>query len=204
MKRLICLFLACLLILPGCAGDPEPELVEMLGALENEVYTSAFGYSIDLTDLYANTSEQLYTLTHPGEKFSPDVLMDEMREGNATAILSAANDQGFNSLILSLIPVSELPGRIRDAGDYAEYGLSEISDTLEEYGYTDIQIELTSVTLEGTEHPAILCSCLQYDGSPFHLLQVFFHRDSWMSSLSITSLESEDVLWQFWSRVFAS
>lgn len=204
MKQLICLLLACLLILPGCAGDPEPALSEMLGALENEVYTSAFGYSIDLTGLYTHNREQLYNLLHPGEEFSPDVLMDEMRKGKATAILSAANDQGFNSLILSLIPVSELPGRIRDAGDYAEYDLSEIPDTLEEYGYTDIRIELTSVTLGGTEHPAVLCSALQYDGSPYHLLQVFFHRGDWTSSLSITSLESEDVLWQFWSRVFAS
>lgn len=204
MKRLLCLLIACLLILPACAADPEPALDEMLGVLENEVYTSAFGYSIDLTDLHTNTREQLYTLTHPGEEFSPEVLMEEMRQGKATAILSASNNQGFNSLILSLIPVSEMPRTIRDAGDYAEYSMTVVPDTYAEYGYTDIRTELTSVTLEGVEHPAIHCSCLGYDGSPYYLLQVFFHRGDWMSSMSITSLESEDVLWEFWNRVFAS
>ena len=202
MKRLLCLLIACLLILPACAADPEPELGEMLGTLENDVYTSAFGFAIDLEGMRINTAQELAVMNQLEDGvFTEEALMKKTKDGIAVGILSASPSESDSILTLSLALCSELPDTIQSAEDYAEYGASTIPGKLERAGYTDVQVRRISVTLDDGEHPAILCSAKLTDDIPYHLLQVCFREGDWMGGLSLSSLSSEEALRQLLTHV---
>ena len=202
MKRLLCLLLVCLMIFSGCAADPEPAVAEMLGTLENDVYTSAFGFAIDLEGMRINTAQELAVMNQLEDGvFTEEALMKKTKDGIAVGILSAAPMESDSTLILSLALCSELPQTIQSAEDYAEYCLSTIPGKMERAGYTDVQVRRISVTLDDGEHPAILCSAKLTDDIPYHLLQVCFREGDWMGGLSLSSLSSEEALRQLLTRV---
>lgn len=197
MKRLFSLFLVCLLALSGCASGPEPGLTEMLGTVEDAAYCSPFGFSVDLTDLEVRTAEELTDLNRlDGSDSLEDALTKEMDKGNAVAILLAGTADGRSALTLSLVPSDRLSGSLRTAGDYADYSVLQIPQKLEDAGCTNIQVTRTYVMLDETEHPAVSVSCDFTDGTAYHLLQICFREGSWMGGLSLTTLDSQEGLWE--------
>lgn len=205
MKRILIPLLVFVLIFSGCSSAPEPNLSQMLGTLDGSTYCSPLGIAIDLDGMTVHSEEDLAILNRlDGGAFTTEALMAAMDKGNAVAILSASSNGGFDSMTLSLVPHAQLSDSIRDAADYADHAMSVIPGKLENIGCTDIRIERITVTLDGIEHPAVLCSCSFVDGSAYHLLEVCFRHSDWMSGLSLTSLESEEALRQLLSRVSAS
>ena len=192
MKRLLSLFLVCLLLLTGCAAGPEPVLSDMLGTRAENTYTSPFGFAIDTANMYVFAPEDLASINDL-EDFTAEALMTRIDEGNAVTVFAAAPGEDA-SLSLSLFPAAELPKGIETAADYAEYGMSMMSEKFKTAGYTDCRSQLVDIKLEDGTHPALLCSASMANGSPYHLLQICFREGDWLGSLSMSSTESEDAL----------
>ena len=199
MKRIIALFLVCLLILSGCASGPKPALSEMLGTHSGSIYRSAFGFSFDTAEMQVFSEEDLAAV-NGADEFTPEALMALTDNGNAVTVFAAAPTSGA-SASLSLFPAAGLPGDIETAADYAAYGLSVMPGKLESAGYTDVQMQQISVKLDDGEHPAILCSAMITEGVPYHLLQICFREGDWMGNLSLSSVESEDALGALLARI---
>ena len=199
MKRIIALFLVCLLILSGCASGPKPALSEMLGTHAGSIYHSAFGFSFDTVEMQVFSEENLAAF-NGADEFTPEALMALTDSGNAVTVFAAAPTSGA-SASLSLFPAAGLPGDIETAADYAAYGMSVMPDKLSTAGYTDVQIQQISVKLDDGEHPAILCSAMITEGVPYHLLQICFQEGDWMGTLSLSSLESEEALGALLTRI---
>lgn len=174
----------------------------MLGTLENDVYTSAFGFAIDLEGMRISTPQELASINQLEDgSFTEDGLMKKLKGGLAVGILSASPSESDSILTLSLALCSELPDTIQSAEDYAEYGASTIPGKLERAGYTAVQVRQISVTLDDGEHPAILCSAELTEDIPYHLLQVCFRQGDWMGGLSLSSLSSEEALRELLTHV---
>ena len=199
MKRIIALFLACLLILSGCASGPKPGLSEMLGTQSDSIYRSAFGFSFDTVEMQVFSEEDL-AVVNGADEFTPEALMALTDSGNAVTVFAAAPTSGA-SASLSLFPAAGLPGDIETAADYAAYGLSVMPGKLETAGYTDVRMQQISVNLDDGEHPAVLCSAMITEGVPYHLLQICFQEGDWMGSLSLSSVESEEALGALLARI---
>ena len=198
MKRIIAFFLACLL-LTACAAEPVPALSEMLGTLTESTYTSPFGFTVDASDMQIFSDEDLAAVNQT-EEFTPEALTAQTDNGNAVTVFAAAPESGA-SVVLSLFPAAGLPGDVRTARDYAEYGMSMMSEKLKAAGYLDGQLQLVDIQLDDGAHPALLCSAKMSDGSPYHLLQICFEKDGWLGSLSLSSMESEDALGELLTRI---
>ena len=192
MKRLLSLFLVCLLLLAGCATGPEPVLSDMLGTQTENAYTSPFGFSIDTSGMYVFAPEDLASVNIL-EEFTAEALMTRISEGSAVTVFAATPGEDA-SISLSLFPAAELPKGIETAADYAEYGLSMMSEKFKDAGYTDCRTQLVDIKLEDGTHPALLCSASMAEGSPYHLLQICFREGDWLGSLSMSSTESEEAL----------
>ena len=199
MKRLLCLFLALLLLLPGCAAGRELTLSDALGTSEENAYTSPFGFVIDTEGLLVFSEDDLASLNQL-DSFTPEALQTRMDTGNAVSIFAAASDEGA-SVNLSLYPAANLPESVQTPEEYAQYGLSVMPDKLTAAGYADFQVEQVSVNLDGAEHPAILCSAKITEDVPYYLLQICFRKDGWMASLSLSSMESEEDMRQLLTRI---
>lgn len=199
MKRIIALFLVCLLILSGCASGPKPALSEMLGTQSGTIYRSAFGFSFDAVEMQVFSGEDLAAV-NGADEFTPETLEALTDSGNAVTVFAAAPSSGA-SASLSLFPAAGLPGDIETAADYAAYGLSVMPGKLESAGYTDVRMEQISVKLDDGEHPAILCSAMITEGVPYHLIQICFREGDWMGNLSLSSVESEEALGALLARI---
>ena len=199
MKRIIALFLACLLILSGCTSGPKPALSEMLGTQSGSIYRSAFGFSFDTVEMQV-FSEEYLAAVNGADEFTPEALMALTDSGNAVTVFAAAPTSGA-SASLSLFPAAGLPEDIETAADYAAYGLSVMPGKLESAGYTDVRMQQISVKLGDSEHPAVLCSATITEGVPYHLLQICFREGDWMGSLSLSSVESEEALGALLARI---
>ena len=199
MKRIIALFLACLLILSGCTSGPKPALSEMLGTQSGSIYRSAFGFSFDTVEMQV-FSEEYLAAVNGADEFTPEALMALTDSGNAVTVFAAAPTSGA-SASLSLFPAAGLPGDIETAADYAAYGLSVMPGKMESAGYTDVRMQQISVKLGDNEHPAVLCSATITEGVPYHLLQICFREGDWMGSLSLSSVESEEALGALLARI---
>ena len=199
MKRIIALFLVCLLILSGCASGPKPALSEMLGTQSGSIYRSAFGFSFDTVEMQVFSGDDLAAV-NGADEFTPEALMALTDSGSAVTVFAAAPTSGA-SASLSLFPAAGLPGDIETAADYAAYGLSVMPEKLKSAGYTDVRMEQISVKLDDGEHPAVLCSAMITEGVPYHLLQICFREGDWMGSLSLSSVESEEALGALLARI---
>ena len=199
MKRITALTLVCLIILSGCSAAPRTELSEMLGALEDGIYISPLGFAIETAELHVFSESDLAAVNYV-DQFSPEALEAQTDSGSAVTVFAAASD-GRDSIFLSLFPAAGLPEDVRTADDYAAYGLPLISGKLESAGYTGVQVQQVSISLDDGEHPALLCSAEITEGVPYHLLQICFQEGGWMGTLSLSSVESEDALGALLARI---
>ena len=199
MKRLLSLFLVCLILLSGCAAGPEPALEDMLGTTEGSTYTAPFGFTIDGTDLYIFPREDLAAVNGLAE-FTAEALMTQIDLGNAVTTFAAAPG-GESSVTLSLFPAAGLPENVETAADYADYGLTVMPEKLTAAGYTNVQLQRVEVQLDDGAHPAVLCSADLTGGYSYHLLQICFRKGDWMGGLSLSSLESEEALRELLTRI---
>lgn len=203
MKRIICLMLACVMVLCGCAADAELRLADFLADPEDGIHSYPFGIDIHVSDLSVLTAEHIARLSGLEGRDLEDQLNREMDRGNAVAILSATDEDNTN-MTMSLLRADRLPEPILTAEGYADYTAEHMPEKLEDLECTNIQVNRTFAILGETEFPAVYVSCNFVDGSPYYLLQICFCEGGWMGGLSLTSLESPIAIQELLNHVTTS
>ena len=202
MKRFLCLVLTCILLC-GCAPQRQPALSDFLPDEVGSVYRSAFGFSIDLTDLTVSTARDIAERNGQDTSNLEDTLTRQMEtDGPAPIFAAKAVDDSY--LVLSMIPTDKLARSLRTTAAYADEAVGSIPEMLEPMGCTDIQIQRTQVTLGQTQHPAVSVSCSYADGSPYDLLQIYFCEGDWMGTSSLAATGSPESIASMLTRISAS
>lgn len=147
--------------------DTEPtESASILGVTEGTHYENAyFGLAYDFgAEWYIANDEELAELIGVTADVIDDAVFEEaLRESGFAYSIYATADEGLTTLSVGVENLGILYGLTLTEQEYIDMSEDMLVEALESVGLTNVVIEQTTVTLAGTEHPAVKVKGEIYD-----------------------------------------
>ena len=206
MKKLFCVLFSVLLTVSLCAcggdsGDVRGQITTdptdppfSLGTTANNTYKNTYlGLSCTLpSDWVFYTDEQIRELNN----FVGDMAGEEYQEllKNATIIydMYAATPDSLNSININLEKLNALQIVSLDLKTVLESQFPTIKSSLENIGYTNVQMQYEKITVDGKEYDGITVTA-NFSGISFYETCFCFLKGQYLANVTIACLQNNNI-----------
>lgn len=198
MKRiLICMLLVLTLLLTACGAKSEPaqqgegsaaaETASLVGTISGNTYTNeALGYGCTLEGWVYATQDQIaelfnITLDSTDEEFS-----EQLQNADTYMDMYAQREDNLLNVNVNFENLSSVYAEDLTEQEYVDLSLPQAKAAMEQMQLTNVQMEQTTVVLDGTEHPGIVTTG-EYNGVQVFQRQACVKCGTYMGIITVTS-----------------